>query len=272
MTLDSVPALQVEDVSVALGGRKVLDEVTFSLAPGSVTGLIGSNGSGKTTLFRTILGFQKTQGAILLNGTPLSRKNNLLSYVPQKFVLDSDVPLRARDLVGLGIDSQRWGIPLPSKERTEKINRMLNAVGAEKFSNSRVGKLSGGEQQRVLIAHALISSPRLILLDEPLANLDLKSSHEVVGLLRKISKEFNVSVLVSAHEINALLPALDGVVYLAQGRAVEGRVDEVVRSDVLTQLYGHHVDVLNVHGRILVIAATSQENISHVGSPIELLT
>jgi zinc/manganese transport system ATP-binding protein len=122
-----------------------------------------------------------------------------------------------------------------------------------------VGNLAGGEQQRVMIAHALISQPRLLLLDEPLANLDLRSSQEIIGLLAKISAEQRVAVLISAHEMNPLLPVMDRIVYMAAGRAASGPTDEVIRGDVLSQLYGHHVDVVRVHGRVLVVAGTAEE-------------
>jgi zinc/manganese transport system ATP-binding protein len=136
---------------------------------------------------------------------------------------------------------------------------MLDAGGARSFGDARVGQLSGGEQQRILIAHALISRPKLLLLDEPLANLDLRSAREVVALLAKIAREQRIAVLISAHEMNPLLPVMDRIVYLAAGRAASGTTADVVRSDVLTELYGHHVDVLRVHGRVLVVAGTGDD-------------
>jgi len=253
--------LSVEGISVRLSGREVLRQVSFAIRPGELTGLIGSNGSGKTTLFRTILGLQPAgAGRVLIDGRPRSRRNSLIGYVPQKFLLDPDMPLRARDLVGLGLDAHRLGIPLPSRARRARIDEMLQAVDAGAFADSRVGLLSGGEQQRVLIAHALIARPKLLLLDEPLANLDLRAGREVVELLAGIAKERGVAVLISAHEMNPLLPVLDRIVYLAAGRAASGTTAEVVRADVLSELYGSHVDVLNVHGRVLVVAGAAEDS------------
>jgi zinc/manganese transport system ATP-binding protein len=247
--------LSVQDVCVRLGGREVLRDVSFTIEPAQFTGLIGSNGAGKTTLFRVILGLQAaTAGRVLLAGSARSRRNPLIGYVPQKFLLDPDLPMRARDLVGLGLDAQRLGVPRPSRKRRALVEQMLEAVDATRFADTRVGRLSGGEQQRILIAHALIARPRLLLLDEPLANLDLRSAHEVVALLARVTREQEIAVLISAHEINPLLGIMDSIVYLANGRAASGTTDEVVRAEVLSELYGHHVDVLNVHGRILVIA------------------
>ena len=175
---------------MSLAGRQILDDVTFSVGPGEFTGLIGSNGAGKTTLLRVILGLQRpTAGKVTSLGVARGRRNRSIGYVPQKILLDPDMPLRARDLVALGIDGHRFGIPLPSKQRRDAVDEMLHAVDAERFADARVGSLSGGEQQRVLIAHALIGRPQLLLLDEPLANLDLKSGQEVVNLLDRIADE-----------------------------------------------------------------------------------
>jgi zinc/manganese transport system ATP-binding protein len=258
------PILSVDGLSVRLSGRDVLRDVSFSIRPGELTGLIGSNGSGKTTLFRAILGLQAVSGGrVLLDGRPRARRNPLIGYVPQKFLLDPDMPLRARDLVGLGIDAHRFGIPRPSRARRALIEEMLEAVDARGFADARIGQLSGGEQQRVLIAHALIARPQLLALDEPLANLDLRAGQEVVALLARIASEQRIAVLISAHEMNPLLPVMDRIVYLAGGRAASGTTAEVVRADVLSELYGSHVDVLNVHGRVLVVAGAGDEHDLH---------
>jgi len=226
--------LAVDGIGVRLSGRQIFNDVRFSLRRGQFAGLIGSNGAGKTTLLRVILGLTTPMaGEVRIGGRSRARRG-AVGYVPQKILLDPDMPLRARDLVGLGLDGQRYGIPLPSRSRRERVDEMLRAVGAEKFADARVGNLSGGEQQRVLIAHALISRPQLLLLDEPLANLDIRSEQEVVTLLSRIAKEQQVAVLLSAHEMNPLLPVMDRVVYLAAGRAASGTPDEVVRTEVLS--------------------------------------
>lgn len=257
---DREPALAVDGVSVRLGGREVLRDVRFTIAAGQFVGLIGSNGAGKTTLLRVILGLQKpSAGQVRIGGAARARRGTSIGYVPQKIELDPDMPLRARDLVGLGLDGHRYGIPVPSRGRRELVDEMLHAAGAAAFADARVGALSGGEQQRVMIAHALISKPRLLLLDEPLANLDLRSEQEIVSLLARISSERGVAVLISAHEINPLLPVMDRVVYMAAGRAASGTTSEVVRPEVLTRLYGHHVDVIHLHGRVLVVAGRGDE-------------
>ncbi|HWE59909.1 MAG TPA: metal ABC transporter ATP-binding protein [Solirubrobacteraceae bacterium] len=262
-TSSNATALELSGVTVDLGGRRILDEVGFTLAPGELTGLIGSNGAGKTTLLRVILGLlTPTRGTVTVPEGPGGTGGTGgtgVGYVPQKFMLDPDMPLRGRDLVALGIDGHRLGLPRPSRARRELVQEMLAAVDAVPFADARVGRLSGGEQQRILIAHALISRPKLLLLDEPLANLDLRSAREVVSLLARIASEQQIAVLISAHEMNALLPVMDRVVYLADGRAACGTTDEVVRSDVLSRLYRHRVEVLRVNGRVIVVAGDSDD-------------
>ena len=248
------PVLEVEDISVSFAGRTVLDGVSFQIRKGEFTGLIGSNGVGKTTLLRVILGLQRpNRGHVRVLGQSLSGGRSL-GYVPQKVILDPDIPIRARDLVALGLDAERYGFRRRTKEQRALVDKMLHDVDAEQFADARVGTLSGGEQQRVLIAHALINRPSLLLLDEPLANLDPRSVQEIVALLHRVASNNEVAILLSAHEMNALLPVMDRIVYVTQGRAASGTTDEVVRSEVLSKLYGHHVDVLKLHGRVLVVA------------------
>jgi zinc/manganese transport system ATP-binding protein len=265
--------LGVDNVGVALGGRQILDQVSFTVQAGEFTGLIGPNGAGKTTLLRVILGLQRPSvGTVTILGQPRALRSQPIGYVPQKVVLDPDMPMRARDLVALGLDGNRFGLRLPSAQRAQAVREMLHAVDAERFADARVGTLSGGEQQRVLIAHALIARPRLLLLDEPLANLDLRSGQGIISLLARIAREQQIAVLLSAHEMNPLLPVMDRVVYVAGGRAASGSADEIVTSEVLSRLYGHRVDVLHVHGRVLVVAgqdAADESASDEAGVPAE---
>ena len=273
-TIEHDETLAVDGVCVRLSGREVLHDVSFTIQAGEFVGLIGSNGAGKTTLLRVILGLQAPAvGTVRIAGRPRARGSQLIGYVPQRILLDPDMPLRARDLVGLGLDGNRLGIGLPSRKRRQLVGEMLDAVDARRFADARVGNLSGGEQQRVLIAHALISRPRLLLLDEPLANLDIRSEQEVIALVARIAKQQRIAVLISAHEMNPLLPVMDRIVYMAGGRAASGPTSEVVQPEVLSELYGQHVDVINIHDRILVVAgrgngpdiAVDQHGAAHAG-------
>ena len=261
--------LGIEGLGVSFPGHVVLHDVGFSVRAGEFCGLIGSNGSGKTTLLRTILGFRKPDvGRIRISG---GSGPAALGYVPQKILLDPWLPLRARDLVSLGVDGRRLGLPFPSRKRRMAVDARLAAVEAGLFADQRMGDLSGGQQQRVLIAHALIRRPCLLLLDEPLANLDVRSAAGIVALLHRLCVEQGIAVLLSAHDMNPLLPVMDRIVYLANGHAASGSAEEVVRSDVLGGLYGHHIDVIRVHGRVLVIGAgIPDESVpQHPHDPVE---
>lgn len=254
--------LRVEDLDVDIDGRHIVRGANFGIEPGEFTGLIGSNGTGKTTLIRVILGLlAPVRGRVLLHGDSLSRSRRAVGYVPQKVLFDPDMPIRARDLVALGVDGHRVGLARRSHETIRMVEAMLHAVEADEFADRRVGSLSGGEQQRVLIAHALVSRPELILLDEPLANLDPGSAQEIIRLLHRIVSEQKVAVLLSAHEMNPLLPVMDRIVYIANGQVASGTTDEVIRPEVLSSLYGHHVEVLRLHGRVLVVTDPSDEDL-----------
>jgi zinc/manganese transport system ATP-binding protein len=259
--------LRLDGVGVRLGGREILGDVSLAIRAGEFTGLIGPNGAGKTTLLRVVLGLQPvTRGSVLIDGSPRAGRDASIGYVPQKLAIEPDMPLRVRDVVSLGLDGHKFGIRLPSRARRELVSDMLTAVGAQRYANARVGELSGGEQQRVMIAHALISRPRLLLLDEPLANLDISSEQGIISVLARLARAERIAVLLSAHDMNPLMPVMDRIVYVAAGRVAVGRTDEVVQPAVLSRLYGQHVDVIRVHGRVLVVAAPDGVGAAGVGA------
>jgi zinc/manganese transport system ATP-binding protein len=259
MIMDTI--LELSRISVRYKDRIVLNEIDIEVKAGEFIGMIGPNGAGKTTLLRVILGLlTPSGGSVKISGTPIRHGNRAVGYVPQKIQLDPDIPLRGRDLVGLGIDGHRWGIPLPSRSRQQKIEEVLSAVDALGYADSPVGKLSGGEQQRLLIAQALLTNPKILLLDEPLSNLDIRSAHEIIRLVSKISKEKGIAVILVAHDMNPLLGVMDKILYLAQGNAVMGSVEEVIQNEVLTRLYGFDVEVLRIRGRILVVGGTDSDH------------
>jgi zinc/manganese transport system ATP-binding protein len=245
--------LSARDIRVTLSGKLILDGVDLDVAPGEFVGLIGANGAGKTTLLRSLLGVLKpTSGTV--NRPRRDAHTGGVGYLPQKVALDVDAPLRARDVVALGLDGGRPGIPLHRRTTRKRVDETLDAVNALSFADQRIGEMSGGQQQRVLLAHALISDPALLLLDEPLANLDPASAYDIVTLLDRLRRTKRVAIVITAHDMNLLLPVMDRIVYLAGGRAVTGSPEAVVRSDVLTRLYGRPIRVIRAEGRVMVIA------------------
>lgn len=264
VTAAAPPVVELEHVGVRLGKRTVLRDVTFSLAPGEFMGVIGSNGAGKTTLLRVLLGLVRPDhGRAEVFGHTPRRGDGAIGYVPQHQNFHEDLPLRARDFVRLGIDGTRWGVPFGDDGYERRIDDALRAVRAESYADSPVGRLSGGEQQRLALAQALVGNPRLLLLDEPLANLDMRSRRDVVSLVREVSTERQIAVLFVAHDVNPLLQSLDRVLYLANGNAVCGTVDEVIRGEVMTRLYGFPVDVVRADGHVLVVGAADDNDCCH---------
>ena len=243
MSTSTSPVVAMHDAAVDLGGRTVWSAGTFELAPGSLTAVIGPNGSGKTTLLKMLLGLlPPSAGSVEVFGGPPTRGNARIGYVPQHYTDTVAHAVRCRDLVRLGVSGTRWG---PARRRSElaDVDAVLAAVGAAEHADRRMSELSGGQQQRVAIAQALVARPELLLLDEPLANLDLRNQREVVELLGSLARH-GVTVVVVVHDLNPLLVHLDGAVYLLDGHAHYGSVSEVVDSELLTHLYGTEVKVV----------------------------
>ena len=257
--MDSVkqePVIELEYVDIALGGNTILQDVSMTVNQGEFIVMLGPNGAGKSTLLKLLLGLIKPSGGIVrvLGGAP-RRGNKAIGYAPQHRVLEADLALRARDVVGFGLDGHRWGTGLPSSKRRAIINSALCEVDAASFADAPVGQLSGGEQQRLLIAQALITNPRLLLLDEPLANLDITHEQEIVALIARVCRLRNVTVILVAHDINPLLSVVDRVIYMARRHVAIGTPEEVITSHALTQLYGSPVEVVQALDRVFVVGA-----------------
>jgi zinc/manganese transport system ATP-binding protein len=245
--------LRLTDAALAYGSRTLWSGLNLDVAPGEFVAVLGANGSGKTSLIKAILGLQTlSAGRIEVVGRPVRRGSNDIGYVPQQRRADPLTPLRARDVVGLGLDGHRWGIGLPSVARRRQIAAALDSVGAGAYANVPIGVLSGGEQQRVRIAQALVADPPLLLCDEPLLSLDLTSQRTVTALVDRRRRERDTAVVFVTHEINPVLPYVDRVLYLAGGQFRIGTVNEVLNSETLSELFDSPVEVVHVRGRILV--------------------
>ncbi len=216
--------------------------------------MLGPNGSGKTTLMRVLLGeLALAAGSASVLGRAPGAAKREIGYLPQRRHFDASTNIRGVDLVRMGLDGARWGLPL-RRGGGEPVQRVLELVGAERYATRPIGLLSGGEQQRLLIAQALVARPRLLILDEPLDNLDLPNQAAVAALLGTICREQRVTILLVAHDVNPLLGYLDAVVYLGGGHAVAGAPGEVITSATLSSLYGVAIDVLRAgDGRLVVV-------------------
>jgi zinc/manganese transport system ATP-binding protein len=248
------PVISMENIVITLGGRRILDGLSGTIAHGEFVSVLGPNGAGKSTLLKMLLGLLKPEsGTIRVLGKPPRRGNNDIGYVPQHRVLEIDTALRARDVVGFGLDGNRWGFSFPSRKRNERIERALAEVNALHLKDEPIGHLSGGEQQRLLIAQALISNPRMLLLDEPFSNLDLAHEKEIVGQISGLARHRNITVMLVTHDVNPVLKVTDRVLFLSGGHAALGAPDEVINSQTLSRLYHAPVEVAHVSGRIFVL-------------------
>jgi zinc/manganese transport system ATP-binding protein len=251
------PAVRLRDASLRFGERVLWSGLDLDVAPGEFVAVLGPNGSGKTTLLRVLLGLQPLAGGeVSVEGRPPARGNPAIGYIPQQKALAEDVPLRARDLVGLGLDGHRLGLGLRGRAaRRARVEAALHAVGAGTYADAPVGRLSGGEQQRLRVAQALVGDPSVLLCDEPLLSLDLYHQGVVTGLVDRRRREAGTAVLFVTHEINPILPLVDRVLYLVDGRFRIGTPDEVMTSKALSELYRTDVDVLRVRDRLVVVGA-----------------
>ncbi|HTR71477.1 MAG TPA: ABC transporter ATP-binding protein [Mycobacteriales bacterium] len=253
---DVRPVVHLHDAALRFGERTVWSGLDFDVAPGEFIAVLGPNGSGKTSLLKVLLGLQRlTSGVVEVLGSAPSRGNKMVGYVPQQKGFDRDLPLRGRDLVALGLDGHRWGIPLPSRARRGRVDAALADVGAQRYAKAAVGRLSGGEQQRLRMAQALLGDPGLLLCDEPLLSLDLHHQRVITELVDRRRREHGTAVLFVTHEVNPVLPLVDRVLYLAAGRWASGAPEEVLTSERLSALYGTTVEVVRVGGRFIVAGA-----------------
>ncbi|MGH3874827.1 MAG: metal ABC transporter ATP-binding protein [Pseudonocardiaceae bacterium] len=253
------PAVRLRGARLAYGPRVLWDSLDLDIAPGEFLALLGPNGSGKTSLLRVLLGvLPLSAGTVAIQGRPVRRGNRTVGYIPQQRALDPTLTLRGRDLVGLGLDGHRWGFGLPSARRRSRVLEALDAVGARHYAGAPVGLLSGGEQQRLRVAQALVGDPDVLLCDEPLLSLDLAHQQLVSGLIDARRRAARTAVLFVTHEINPVLPMVDRVLYLVDGRFRVGTPDEVMNSATLSQLYGTDIEVIKVRGRLLVIGTPEE--------------
>lgn len=242
------PVLNIEHATMQLGDNVLWHDLSLRVNPGELVAVLGANGAGKTTLLRTILGErQLSSGTIELSG------EHGIGYVPQHYAAAEGAPIRAGDLISLAIDGNRFGIPWPSAARRQRVTEVLAEVDAAELASTPIAELSGGQQQRIRIGQALAADPDLLLCDEPFGSLDPGQQRTVAELIDRRRTEHNTAVLLVTHDVNPVINLVDRVLYLAGGRFMIGSVHEVLRSDVLSDLYGAPIEVLEVGGRLVVL-------------------
>jgi zinc/manganese transport system ATP-binding protein len=252
----SEPTVALRGATLRYGSRTVWGGLDLDVAPGEFLAVLGPNGSGKTSLLKVLLGLAPLHGGtVRVCGRSPRRGTDAVGYIPQQKAFDADVPLRGRDLVRLGLDGHRWGFGRGSGAARSLVDGVIAEVGATEYADAPIGLLSGGEQQRLRIAQALLGDPRVLLCDEPLLSLDLHHQQEVSALIDRRRQANATSVLFVTHEINPILPMVDRVLYLVGSRWACGTPDEVLSSDRLSELYRTQIDVLRIRDRIVVVGA-----------------
>ncbi len=263
-------ALALTGAEARRGGRVVWSEVDLRVGRGEFVAVLGPNGAGKSTLLDVILGLQPLSvGSVSVLGHRAGQLRSAIGYLPQRRSFDSSTRVRGRDVVRLGLDGTRWGLPMPrwlsrsAAMAQRRLDEVIDLVGATPYADRPIGELSGGEQQRLLIAQALVLGPQMLLLDEPLDSLDLPNQRVVAALVERICRAEGVTVLLVAHDVNPILGYLDRVVYLAGGRGVAGPPREVITSETLSRLYGTPIEVLETSDGRLVVVGTPEPPAIH---------
>jgi zinc/manganese transport system ATP-binding protein len=251
-------AVSLRGARLAFGDRVLWEHLDLSISAGEFIAVLGPNGSGKTSLLKVLLGQLPLSGGTgFVHGEPIASGSERIGYVPQHRPLDREVMLRGKDLVRLGIDGRRWGVaPLRSADRSsrrETVARALRQVNGERLADVRVGVMSGGELQRMRIAQSLASDPTLLLCDEPLLALDPANARLVAALINRRRQEAETTVVVVTHEVNPILPYVDRVLYLVDGRFRIGTVEQVMTTETLSELYRADIEVVKVKGRYVII-------------------
>jgi zinc/manganese transport system ATP-binding protein len=259
-------AITLDRATLRVGGRDILNDVSFAIRQGEFIGVLGPNGAGKTTLMRAILGLlQPSAGTIRVMGRAPQRGDSAIGYLPQVRTVLPDLRVRGLDFIASSLNGERWGLPHLSRADHAMIDDTLALVGARDLARRPLSEMSGGERQRLLLAQALIGKPHLLLLDEPLISLDARYQEVAIETVRRVCRERGVTVLFSAHELNQLIGTLDRVLYLGNGQAVLGTVEEVITAPVLSRLYGTDIHVLRADGHFFVMArGRDVEHVDHL--------
>ncbi|HET8533682.1 MAG TPA: metal ABC transporter ATP-binding protein [Methylomirabilota bacterium] len=242
------PFVELEDVDFAYGAVPVLERINLTVEAGDFLGIIGPNGSGKTTLLRIVLGLlPPTRGTVRLFGHPPAafRQWGRLGYVPQRATLDPALPVTVREVVATGLLPSLGLFGRLGAAARQRIDEVLGQVGMADHAATRIGALSTGQQQRVLIARALVSKPELLILDEPTGGVDPEAQTSFYALLHHLNRERDVTLILVSHDIGVVAKEVTKLACLNRRMIFHGRPGDFLSDAALTALYGPAVRVVS---------------------------
>lgn len=240
------PLIEVRGLSVRMGDRLALRDVSLDVKAGAFLGLLGPNGSGKSTLIRALLGVVPTlAGSVLIEGRQPAEARDLFSYLPQRQRVDLDAPIQVSDVVMMGRVRRTGWLRPPSKADREVVSWALEEVGMADRRGSAIGQLSFGQQQRVFFARALAQEGKIVVLDEPMNGVDSRTQDLFVDLLTRFQAEGR-TIIMATHDLNQAACVCDSLCFLNQRVVAYGSVAETFTPDVLREAYGSHLHFIEV--------------------------
>ena len=243
-----IDVVQVENLTVTIGARNILDNVTLDIKAGSFTGLVGPNGAGKTTLLKVLLGLiEPDSGSVRLFGHSPGQAHNLIGYVPQSAKAVTDFPVSAKDVVSMGLYGKLGLGKSIGKDDRAAVEESLRLVDATRFAHEKFGSLSGGEKQKIFIARALCAKPKLLLLDEPTTAVDVVAQDNFYAMLKSLIDDFHMTIMLVSHDIGVITSMVDDLICINQKVFCHSAPPDALESGLIGSAYGCEAEIL-MHG------------------------
>lgn len=264
------PAVSLNNVSVSYDSSIIFSGLSLDIPAGQFVGIVGPTGSGKTTLLKTILGTQPVfSGEVRLHGEPASKaRSGTIGYVPQLESVDWSFPVTVEEVIMMGLYTNGRILPWPSSTERQQVRDLAARLGIEDCLGHHITHTSGGQRQRAFLARALISNPKILILDEPTSGVDIKTQHDVLHLLGSIHRQ-GITIILTTHDLNAVTTHLPWVICFNHGVVAQGKLRDVFTSDVLSRTYGGDIVIIEHQGHLLVANNMTPFHASSTGHTID---